>query len=245
MNEVNQSNYRKAAVRSVIFCAILSSAFVNAPAAMAASINMFHTSPDTVTVTGQFTGEDCYNLGKTLEGGVELSSRGGTPDGIINLDLTQAQISATLNGSPITGSRKLNIPLSTVNDIFLIAEPKLVLNKTDVVKLTVTGAKIKSPGEVGLEIGYGNPDPRGGVEMYCHWDSLGNGGQHLKVSVLYPSPKPSPTANKEVQVTSSPVASPQNSTSEQGIMPVSPKSAPSAGKNWWLAIVEFFRNLLN
>jgi hypothetical protein len=206
-----------------------------APHVHAASINVVHTSPDTVTVIGQFAGENCYGIGKEYSGGIVLSSRGGTPDGKIHLDLSQAKIAATLNDKPVSGTRMQRQPVPAWQELFLLADPKLTLDKTDVIKLTVTGAKINVPGDLAIEIGYGDPDPRGSTEMMCHWDSLGDGHQNITVSYVYPSPKPTVLPSPSMSVSPSPV----------GLLPSStPTDIPIQSQGYMRSpLYEFINNI--
>lgn len=136
-----------------------------------ASVAFTSSAVGLTTINAEIHGDQC-GVSKATIGGVVFTSRGGTPNGTIYLDLANASLQAELNGTPIKGKLTHESPLSTVSKVVLIPDGNLEITKADVVKITVTAAQIKAAGSAGVTISITSPGNTAAME--CWWDSVEN-----------------------------------------------------------------------
>lgn len=119
-----------------------------------------------ITITVQVSGGNCGPSKETKVVEIAMTAWAGVPEGYA-IDLENASMTASINGSPINGTVRHVSQKPAANDIILHPEtPFIYHTETDIVNATITGAKRQYPADSGLHF-WLLTQPRGDYAIYA------------------------------------------------------------------------------
>lgn len=222
----------KIIVSLVVFYALLFPTPALARSVAGGSVNMSsHGLGDTITITGTVKGEQCK--GRPVMEAIMLETRGGSPNGTPNLDLSQAKISAWRNNVSISGTTRYYSPIPAVNAVVLDFATKGEPLVTDTFRIVVTNAKAKSIGKIALSV---IVTTHGLTSVECGWDSS---EYKLDYQITSATPKPTIVPSPEASSQTEPILLEASSAPS-----ISPTLAPqSQSPTTTTQIISWFQNL--